>query len=41
MHFVGDVKYHDKLWANSLVDIIGPSYKEWAVEKYAWALAKE
>jgi hypothetical protein len=41
MYFVGDERYHDKPWATFLVDLLGPSYKLWAVENYDWAIAEE
>jgi hypothetical protein len=38
---VGYVKYQDTPWAMFLVDLLGPSHEEWAVEKYAWARIRE
>jgi hypothetical protein len=41
VYFVGDVKYRNKPWATFLVDLLGPNYEQWALEKYAWARAEE
>jgi hypothetical protein len=40
VYFVGDVKYRNKPWATFRVDLLGPNYEQWALEKYAWARAE-
>jgi hypothetical protein len=41
MYFFGDVKYRNKPWAIFLVDLLGPNYEYWALDKYAWARVEE